>query len=41
MQVDPAALDPDLIVADTEPPDEPVAGVAGAAPGHRTGHHGI
>ena len=33
MQLDLAALEPDLVVADAEPPDEPVAGVAGAVPG--------
>ena len=41
VQLDPAALEPDLVVADAEPPDEPVAGVAGAVPGHRTGHHDV
>ena len=41
MQLDLAALEPDLVVADAEPPDEPVAGVAGAVPGHRVGHHDV
>ena len=31
----PAALEPDLVVADAEPPDEPAAGVAGAVSGQR------
>ena len=39
--VTPAALEPDLVVVDAEPPDEPVAGVAGAVPGHRTSHHDV
>ena len=41
VQLDPAALELDLVVADAEPPDEPVAGVAGAVPGHRTGHRDV
>ena len=41
VQLDPAALEPDLVVSDAEPPDEPVAGVAGAVPGRRAGHHDV
>ena len=41
VQLDPAALEPDPVVADAEPPDEPVAGVAGAVPGQRAGHHDV
>ena len=41
MQLGPAALEPDLVVADAEPSDEPVAGVAGAVLGQRAGHHDV
>ena len=41
VKLDPPALGLGLAVADAEPADEPVAGVTGAVPGHRTGHHGV
>ena len=41
MQLDPAALEPDLVVSDAEPPDESATGVAGAVPGQRAGHHDV
>ena len=41
VQLDPAALEPDLIVPDAEPPDEPVAGVAGAVACQRAGRYDI